>query len=140
MLIKLIKEKRFEEAYKQVDIQNFKPYYDEILSAVFVDEDMCHYEFLNYIIENHRGDALMHYYAAELMSTALNFMPNGYKIAFDHAMKAIELNPSDISLKEYALLFYEVPDRLLDEQKAKELALEVLKANKESEAAKRVLS
>jgi len=52
-----------------------------------------------------------------------------------HAKKALELKPNDISLQEYLLLYHTLPDKLLSDQEAEQLAKNILKFDPNNSAA-----
>ena len=139
MVTELIKQEKFKEASSKIDFDHFKECFSEIQEAAFDEEAMIYYDFMTYLLDNGHDTAMMHYYTSELMVTALNVLPEAYDLAFKHARKAIALDPQDYALKEYMLLFYDIPDQLLDRDTAKRYAQEVLRINPYSEAARRVL-
>lgn len=140
MLINLITQRKFKTALNHIKDIDFKNLMQDIQEAAFIEEDIVYYDFLNYMIQHGYNTAELHYYASEFMATTLNFLPNAYKIAFEHGKKAIELNPNDISLKEYIILFYDIPDQLLDKESAIKYAQEILAIDSGNKTALRVLS
>lgn len=140
MIIQLIKKGDFQKAINQIDFSSFQEDYEVLLSKAYEDEDICYYDFLTYMIENGYNNSQMNYYASELMATVFNFLPEGYKKAFDHAEQAIKLEPNNFSLKEYILMFNEIPDKLLDDATAKSYACEIIKVDPVNKAALKVMS
>ena len=139
MMISAIKKRDFTEASKMISQKEFKSLFEEILLLAFKEEDILYYDFMCFLLENGHNTSEMQYYTSELMATALNILPNGYKLAFEHAKKALALAPNDDSLKEYLLFFYEIPDQLLDKETAISLARDILKKNPDSVAAKQLV-
>ncbi|KQU21835.1 hypothetical protein ASG65_21265 [Bacillus sp. Leaf13] len=58
---------------------------------------------------------------------ALNHLEGDYQTSFHHAKKAEELSPNDMSYKEYLFFFHAIPDKLLGNEEALEIANEILK-------------
>ena len=63
-----------------------------------------------------------HYVASFLLCQPLCSVKGAYFAGLFHALKAVELNPSDSSLKEHVLFYYDVPDRPMSDDKAVEIA------------------
>ncbi|MEM1323188.1 MAG: hypothetical protein AAGG75_23180 [Bacteroidota bacterium] len=139
MLTKLIEEGQFEKAVAELQLDAIKDYHENLLEGAYDSGSEMYYKFYKYIIENHVETSELHYQASEMMSTALNWMPNGYKIAYHHALKACELSPHDVSLKEYLLFFHDIPDQLLSDETARKVAEEILAIDSNNITAKRVL-
>ena len=135
----LVEKGLFKEAMDKIDFSRFKVFYEHLLEGAFSDGNPIYYDFMKFLIETRRDSVELHYYTSELVTTALNFLPNGYEIAFEHAKQAIALAPDDWTLKEYILLFYDIPDKLLSRPLAKQYAEEILKVDKDNIAAKRVV-
>ena len=77
------------------------------------------------LIKNETAD--LHYLASEILFMPLCHLKGAYEAALYHTRKAIILNPDDITLKEFLLLFYEIPERLISKKEAKDVANEILK-------------
>lgn len=129
----------FEKAFRHIDMDDFEEARQEVMEGAYETEDAKFYEFLIYIIEEHEDSARMHYYASELIMAAFNYISDASHIAFKHARKAIELAPQDLSLKEYILLFYEMPDRLLEKSLAVQYARDILQADPQNQAARQII-
>ena len=140
MILSHIKTRNYEEAYKLIKVEGLDKYFDAILAEAFEEADICYYEFIKYVIEYYNNSAINHNRASIIMTNALNVLPKGYEIGFDHAKKSIELEPNDYSYKEYLLLFYQIPNKLLSKDEAIKIANEILKVDQENKAAKLVLS
>lgn len=129
----------FEKAFREIDMDDFEEARQEVMEGAYKTENIKFYDFLAYIIEKHEGSARMHYYASELIVAAFRYILDASHIAFKHARKAIELAPQDVSLKEYILLFYEMPDRLLEKSLAVQYARDILQADPQNQAARQIL-
>jgi hypothetical protein len=51
----------------------------------------------------------------------------------------MQLAPDDVEIKEYLLLFYNIPDKLINEEEASDLAREILERKPGSKVALEVL-
>ena len=67
------------------------------------------------------------------------WLEGGYDLAFYHACKLLELEPTADN-KEYLLFFYNLPERLLPEEKAYTFSKEILSEKPDSIAANDVFS
>jgi tetratricopeptide (TPR) repeat protein len=130
----MINECNFSEAkelYLKIDKNVSR---DALMDLAYSTESIVVYSFILDLIVNEES-ADLHYLASEIMSMPLNYITGAYNVALYHARKAIELNPEDITLKEYLLLFYNIPDKLISKKEATEIAKEVIKKIPDSKAA-----
>lgn len=134
----LLEEFRFEELSKLLQSKRQKEVETLLHTIAFDDECLLVYTFINSLIHK-QETAAMHYLASSIMALALNHLPNGYKIAYYHASKAIELSPYDVELKTYMLLFYSIPEKFLSREVAFDYAKEVYDNDKNNNAARLVL-
>ncbi|TCI65207.1 MULTISPECIES: hypothetical protein [unclassified Exiguobacterium] len=74
--------------------------------------------------------------ASLLLSQPFCHYPHVYERAFEHAKRAAELDASSIDVKEYLLFFNTIPDKLMTDADADELAVEILKLRPTSQVAK----
>lgn len=74
--------------------------------------------------------------ASLLMSQPFCHHPYAYERAFEHAKRAAELDTNRIDLKEYLLFFNAIPDKLMTDAEANELATLILKLRPTSKVAK----
>lgn len=139
-IIELIKQKSFEKALQilnDVGLDNIK---DHIIEAAYESDDVAFCEFYDFLLTEVSPDSADYYYAAaELYTTVFNYLPEGYSKAFKFSKKAIEIDPSNVSLKEFILLFYSLPDQLLNKELAVKYAKDVIEQDKENKAAKLIL-
>ena len=86
-----------------------------------------------------RETAQLHYLAAEMLALPLCHIEGAYVSALYHARKAVALDPEDITLKEFLLLFHNIPDMLIEVEEAQKIAQEVLKVRPDSFHAEEIL-
>lgn len=82
-----------------------------------------------------KEDAKLHYLASEVLTMPLCHLEGAYTTGFYHAKKATQMLPNDIELKEALLLFYNIPDNLLNKEDASKLAQDILEKNPYSKVA-----
>ncbi|MCW6086064.1 MULTISPECIES: hypothetical protein [Clostridium] len=82
----------------------------------------------------------LHYIASELFSMPLCHVTGAYNSSLFHARRAIELDPNNISYKEYILLFYNLPEKLIGQYEAKKFAQEVIEKLPNSKVALYILN
>ena len=82
-----------------------------------------------------REDAKLHYLASEVLTMPLCHLDGAYATGFYHAKKAAQMRPDDVELKEAVLLFYNIPEKLLNKEDASKLAKDILEKNPNSKAA-----
>jgi hypothetical protein len=118
-----------------ISIDNIKP---ELLLKAFDSGSISPYAFLCSLLD-HREAHVVHEAASEIMSTALSHIPGAYSVALYHARKLVELDPDNVENREYLLLFHAIPDKLINDAEAVELAKDILKRKPDSKAAKGIL-
>jgi tetratricopeptide (TPR) repeat protein len=129
----------FQEAKKIFLQMNSSETRDSLLKIGYDTESIAPYSFLcGLLIESESSE--LHYMASELLSNPLCFLAGAYNAALYHARRAAELSPNDISYKEYILLFYNIPEKLIPKEEAICIATEILSVNPNSIVAKDVLS
>lgn len=135
MLIESIINREFSLA-RSIYIQGDKINLDkDIIQAAYSSEDTVYCDFYEYMIRQDLYNASLHYALAELYALVFNFLPDGYEMAFYHIKKCIELAPSDVSYKEFMLLFHNIPKPLLSKQEALNYAYQVISIIPESNTA-----
>lgn len=74
-----------------------------------------------------------------LMASCLNWMPGAYNVALRYLKMAIKMNPNDVYYKQFMLLFYEIPERLITLEEAVGYAKEVLEVLPNDKASLRII-
>lgn len=135
----LVAAARFDEAAAMASWLPPDQVRDELLILAFDTGSLAPYAFACAMVS--RGaSAEWHLVAAELMTLPLCHLTDAYRIALFHARQAAYLAPHDLSLKEFLLFFYNLPEQLISRDEAVALAKAILRQNPESEAARAVLS
>ena len=118
--------KKAKEISKSLEADELENYLVEI------GYDTCNimvYVFLCDIL-NEKESADIHCVASVVLTIAFSHLEGAYGAGYYHAIKAIELDPDNIELKEYMLFFYSgIPEPLLPKNEAISIAKEILKKN-----------
>lgn len=110
-----------------------------LLKLCYETENIIIYTFLNSMLFD-KEKAELHYLAAELLSMPLCHINGAYESALFHARKAIELDPDDISYKEYILFFHRLPNTIISDEEVITFATEVLSEIPDSKVALDILN
>ncbi|MGG0179123.1 hypothetical protein [Gottfriedia acidiceleris] len=98
---------------------------EELFLIAYEEESITPYAFANFqLLEAETSEN--HYMISFILSMALNYLEGAYQTSFHHAKKAMELSPEDNSYKEYVLYFNKLPERLLSNEEAIEVANSIL--------------
>lgn len=135
-LIILGKMKEASVVFKEMKYDEAR---DFILEIGYDTESIIIYSFVCSLLCE-KESANLHYLASEILVNPLSFLVGAYNTALHHARRAIQLAPNDISFKEYLLLFYNIPDQLINKEEAIEIAREVVKKVPENKVALDILS
>ena len=136
---KLILDGNFDEVQKIAKSFDIEYIRELLIDLCYETENIIAYSFVYNMLCKEESSAL-HYIASELLSMPLCHVTGAYKSALFHARRAIELDPNNISYKEYILLFYNLPERLISEYEAKKFAQEVIEKMPNSKAALDILN
>lgn len=102
------------------------------------DNSLTPYLFVSFLLLIQES-AELHALASDLMSLPYAWMSGAYSVGLVHMEKAIKLSPNDMSYKQAILLFYDIPEQLLSEDKAREYAKEVLEKDPTVSVARNIL-
>lgn len=128
-----------EEAKDVFKEMNYVEARDVLLKIGYDTESITPYSFICSLLCE-KESANLHYLASEILVNPLCFLVGAYNAALYHARRAAQLEPNDTSLKEYLLLFYNIPDKLISKEDAVEIAREVVNKIPNSKVALDVLS
>lgn len=124
-----------KELATQMDMDSLR---DTLFLLAYDNENIATYGFISYVLLEEETSEF-HYIASYLFGMALNHLKGAYQTSFHHAKKAAELSPDDMSYKEYLLFFNAIPDKLLGNAEAFEIANEILKHDPNNKAALSVI-
>ncbi|MEM8568865.1 MAG: hypothetical protein AAGF85_20570 [Bacteroidota bacterium] len=127
------------EFVKEIPLAEIKDSFKSLIRLAYQTENIEVLKFVQFLNDYYHNDHELKYLIAELIVTAFNYLPDGYKMAFDYAKGALDLNENDVSYKEFILLFYNIPDKLLSREQAEKYAYEILKADPDNKAAQLIL-
>lgn len=125
-----------KELASQMDMETLN---DNLFLIAYDEENITPLGFINFLLVKEETSEY-HYIASFLLSMALNYLEGAYQIAFHHAKRAVELTPNDISYKEYLLFFNTIPDKLLNNEEAQEIANEILEYEPTNKTALSIVS
>lgn len=108
---------------------------DTFLEVAFDTDNLAVYEIVCNLIQVEQT-AELEEAASLLMSQPFCHHPHAYERAYEHAKRAVELDTRRIDLKEYLLFFNTIPDKLMTDAEANDLAIEILKLRPSSQVAK----
>ena len=128
----------FKEAHKIIDDIGINTIKDKLLDIAYDKESIEVYFFVLTLIEKHETSE-MHYLASKVLSTALCHTKGAYNAALYHARKSIQLAPEDISYKEYLLLFYNIPEKLISDNEALKISQKILSVNPDNKIAQEIM-
>lgn len=135
-LIILGNMKEAKDVFKEM---NYAEARDVLLKIGYDTEGITPYSFICSLLCE-KESANLHYLASEILVNPLCFLVGVYNAALYHARRAVQLEPNDISIKEFLLLFYNIPEKLISREEAIEIAREVVNKVPNSKAALDILS
>ena len=135
---KLLETNKFNELHSFL-LEKSEKEIESILFTIAYDYDcLLVYTFINSVISKNET-SMWHYFASSILAMAFSHLNYGYQMAYYHAVKAIELSPENIDLKNYILLFYSIPEKILSKDLALDYAREVYDHDKNNNTARMVL-
>ncbi|MXV14178.1 hypothetical protein [Hufsiella ginkgonis] len=103
------------------------------------ESNLTIYTFLQSLLYKHES-VEVHFFASQVMAFTLNHVDKAELIGLFHALRASELDPQDADILEYLLYFNHIPEKLLGDGKAIEIAKQVILKKPESKAAQLTLA
>jgi len=113
---------------------------DNSMSTVTFDNESIVMYSLVCMLLIKKETATLHDIAASLLMLPLCHIQGAYRSALYHTRKAVSLSPEDLRLKEGLLLLNVIPDKLVSDEEAREVALEILKKQPTNKAALKTLN
>lgn len=105
---------------------------EDLLFVMGCDEgSITVYAFVCFLIRENETVQL-HLLASKLLNIAFCHLEGAYQSSLYHTLRAIELCPDDIALKEALLFFNIIPEKIISNEKAKKIAQEILQIKPDS--------
>lgn len=129
---------RVKELIKNIDLGDF----EDLLLQYKIDSELSSLQLYSFIVslidgrEHVSRNATFHTLAGSLMALELCYLEGAYNIALYHTKKAAELCPNQIIYKENLFFFNEIPERLVNNQEALQIATSILKIDPNHQLAK----
>lgn len=135
----LIMAGKFQDAKNELSTINEKTLEGILLNIGYDESNICAYAFVCFLLQR---DETVNYHtlASTLMENAFCHLEGAYQVAFYHTCRAIDLCPDDIDLHETLLFFNDIPEKVITDEEAKEIAQKILQKKPTSEQARRILS
>lgn len=138
-LDRLIHLQRFDEAKKIVDSSDFDWFSEEIMYNAYEHSTVIYYDFLKYLISQNESLCL-HDLAFSILVNPLCHLEGAYSNALRHARRCIELTgQNDVDYLAHLLFLYDVPDRIVSDEEATDIAKKILSLDPNNELAKEFL-
>ena len=124
------KYKAAEEICQSMDVNSIR---DMIMNIAYDTENICVYCFIQYMIKR-TGKASWIELAIDIMLNPLCFIEGAYSVALFHARELL-LIEKNVKNLERIIFFYNIPEKLVDEEEAKYISKEILKEEPDNEVA-----
>jgi hypothetical protein len=132
--------KYVEAKLLSIAILPHEKFYNFIIGLGFDTGSIALYTFVCFLLTENESPQ-MHQLAAVLIAQALSHLDGAYSAGLFHARKAVELakNDNNMLYKEYLLLFYDIPEQLLDASEAEQIAHDILQIDSHNKTAINVI-
>lgn len=110
---------------------------DLMMNVAYDTENLSVYGFIQYMIrrtENANWIKL----AVDIMLNPFSFMEGAYSVALYHARELVLMERNIINL-ERLLFFYNIPEKLINDEEAKNIAEEILKTDANNKVAQDII-
>ena len=124
------KYKEAEDICKSMDDNSIR---DMIMTIAYDTENICLYCFIQYMIQR-TGKVSWIELAIDIMLNPLCFIEGAYSVALFHARELLLIEKNLRNL-ERIIFFYNIPEKLVDEEEAKYISNEILKEQPDNEVA-----
>ena len=129
----------FDLAKDLCDNMDYGELEHDLIVIAYDTESVVVYFFVLYLI-SHKNKAELHFIACDLLINPLVDISGAYYIAYEHILKAVEIDSNNQKYKENLLLFYHIPEKLLPKEEAINIAKSILKACPDTTAANSIIS
>ena len=128
------KYKEVAETCKNMDTESIR---DMIMNIAYNTESIYVYSFVQYMI-NKTTNVSWIKLAIDIMLNPLCFMEGAYSVALFHARELL-ITEKNVENLERILFFYNIPEKLIEEEEARYIAKEILIMEPNNKAALSVL-
>lgn len=135
----LIVTGNFELASQKLVAMTRNEIINELFPFAFQKPSLMYYAFFAYLL-NQKETAEGHYILSEILVGPLCIFTDAYPLALYHVRKAVNLSQTEIGYKEFMLLFYHIPEKLLSKDEAIKISKEILEQDENNESALRLLN
>lgn len=133
-----VKVGKFEEAKAYIKDMSSEDMHNSLIDLGFKTECVPLYTFVTFLLIE-KETATLHYCAAMLIAQCFVYIEGSYSMGLFHARRSVELAPDDPSYKEYLLLYYNIPDKLLNKEDAEAIANALLSQDPSNITARNIL-
>lgn len=133
ILKKSLLQAKYQIAEEICECMEINKIRDIIITIAFDTESICVYCFTQYMIRKKR-EVFWIELAIDIMIHPLCHIEGAYSVALFHAREVLSIEKS-IGNLERILFFYNIPEKLVDEQEAKIIAKEILKIEPNNQVA-----
>jgi hypothetical protein len=117
---------KYHQAKELVKNMSFENLYDMLLKISFEESSLTAYSFLVFLLID-TETAQIHHAASVIMSTALSHYNDAFSVGLLHARRAAVLEPLVLKHQEWLLSFYDIPDQVMSDKEAFNIAQHILK-------------
>ena len=135
-IIELIHESKYHEAKIWYDQLNESQQRDLVIEEASLTDNMCIIGFVEFLISMDYT-YLNHMLAAEVL-IQMCWIEGAYNVSLYHAIEMYKLNPS-IDSKKFLLFYYDLPEKIMPETFAIELATSIIETDPYYIPAKKIL-
>ncbi len=135
-IIILIRKAQYHEAKALFDQLSRAEQRDLLIEEASLTDSICVLGFAEYLISLD-NTSYNHMLAAEVL-IQMCWLTGAYNIAFYHAREMYRINPNT-DAKKFLLFFYGLPEKIMPEEYALEIAKDILRTDPDYEPAKNII-
>lgn len=136
-IIEQIKQGKYYDIEKRFEMMNNFEIRDVMMNIAYSTESICTYSFICYMIQQ-KGTVNWINLAIDILLNPLCFIEGAYAVALFHTRQLWEFDKSSDVMKKI-LFFYDIPEKLIGEEEAIEIAKKLLVIEPNNEIAISIL-
>ena len=136
-LKKLVLEGFYHEAENLMLTIPLNAQRDIIMDLAYDTESIAIYGFLRYMLEKNKTKYLLEM-TIDVMINPLCFVEGAYEVALFHTRELLKIDFS-VETMEKVIFFHDIPEKLVEEKEAEEVAREIIKIEPDNCVANRIL-